>query len=82
MARATASETGAAPRTALALLARQATAPEVPRKAVRGDVRAGDVLRAMELIAARILAAGWPEDGGADMLARIGLAVADLGDEP
>jgi hypothetical protein len=70
--------TTAAVKTAVALVTRQAVAPEVPREDVLGDAPAGDVLEAMEAISTGLLAGISPGDGGAAVLGRIGLAVADL----
>jgi hypothetical protein len=65
-------------KTAVALVARLALAPDVPRDAVLGDAEPGDVLAAMEAITAGLLHGIWPQDKGAQVLTRIGLAVADL----
>jgi hypothetical protein len=64
-------------RTAVALLARRG-APEVPRGDVLGGQDPADVLAAMECLAGALLEGVWPDDRGADVLARIGLAVAEV----
>ena len=67
-------------RTAVALLARH-RAPEVPREDVLEGHDPGDILAAMESIAGGLLAGAWPDDGGAGVLERVGLAVARQGTE-
>lgn len=64
-------------RTAVALLARR-RAPEVRRADVLGDHDPADVLAAMECLAGALLEGVWPDDRGADVLGRIGLAVAEV----
>jgi len=62
---------------AVALLARH-RAPEVPRNDVLGGHDLSDVLAAMESIASGLLAGVRAGDEGADVLERIGLAVAEV----
>lgn len=64
--------------TAVALVTRQALAPDIPRQDVLGGSDPAGVLAAMETVTAGLLAGVWPGDKGANALARIGLAVADL----
>jgi hypothetical protein len=77
-AEAPASITVAAVKTAVALITRQAVAPDVQREDVLGGVPADGVLEAMEAVAGGLLAGISPGDGGAAMLERVGLAIADL----
>ena len=65
--------------TAVALLARQQFAPDVPRQVVLGDVAPDDALVAMETITGVLLAYLSPHDQGALMLERIGLAALEQG---
>jgi hypothetical protein len=78
------SRTGAraALTTAVALLTRMTLAEEVPRDQVLGGEDPAAVLAVMEVVAATVLRDAWPEDGGAEVLGRIGLAVADFGGDP
>jgi hypothetical protein len=71
--------TGTAARTAVALLARQALAPDVPREDLLGDVPADSVLEALEAITAGIIRGVWRADHGADLLDRLGIEIARLG---
>ena len=76
----------AAPRTsapaalaaAVALTARLAHGIDVPREAILGDEDPAGVLVVLEVVTAHLLRMGWPEDGGAGVLSRVGLALADL----
>jgi hypothetical protein len=63
---------------AVALTARLALDVDVPREAVLGDKDPGAVLVVLEVVTAHLLKMGWPEDGGAEVLSRVGLALADL----
>ena len=62
-------------RAAVALLTRH-RAPEVPRQDVLEGHDPGDVLAGMEAIAGGLLAGVWPDDEGAEVLERVGLAAA------
>jgi hypothetical protein len=63
---------------AVALTARLALGVAVPREAVLGDEDPAAVLAVLEAVTAHLLKMGWPEDGGAEVLSRVGLALADL----
>ena len=78
-AKTSASVSISAVKTAVALATRAAIAPEVPRDEVLGDVPAGDVLEALEVITAGVLEGVWPADHGADALARLGVGIARIG---
>jgi hypothetical protein len=65
-------------RTAVALATRAALAPDVPREDVLGSTDPGEALAAMEVITAGVLEGVWPGDNGAGVLARMGLALAEL----
>ena len=67
---------------ATALLARQVLGCDVPRGELAGGIPADDVLRAMEVITAAVLAGGWPDDRGADVLRQVGEYFATAGAAP
>lgn len=68
----------AAMATAVALVTRMALAPDVPREDVLGDEDPAAVLAVMEAVTATVLRNAWPGDGGAEVLARIGLVFAQM----
>lgn len=67
----------AAAGTAIALVSRLVLTPDVPRADVLGDSDPGEVLAALELITAGVLAGLQPGDKGAGVLGRIGLGLAE-----
>ena len=67
-----------AAKTAVALVTRLATAPDVPRDDLLAGADPCGVLVAMEIITAGILAGVWPAGEGMDALGRIGVALAAL----
>lgn len=70
--------TFASASTAVALVSRLVLAPDVSREDVLGDSDPAEVLAAMEVVAAGVLAGLQPRDKGAAVLGRVGLGLADL----
>jgi hypothetical protein len=66
-------------RTAVALASRSVLAPEVPRDQVLGGEDPALILAGMEALLAVLLRDAHPDDGGAGVLGRLGLAFAAMG---